>query len=184
MKKLFVLFFIFISFGSGYSQTDIKPPTVDESTSVEDAPSPVAIKKPEAPVSAFDEEEGMIVKKLTMPFEYDRQAKRDPFRLPEVSGMEIPLGAYFGPFLELQEVRLEDIKIKALLLDPLRPKAVISFGPENNMKQTTRKIFIGDYLGENFGIVQAIREGQIVVVQTFVEGDKKFTTTKTLSIRK
>ncbi|MBY0383963.1 pilus assembly protein PilP [bacterium] len=184
MRNLLVVFFIFFYLMSAFAQTDIKPPTVDDSTSVEDAPSPVAIKKIETPISAFDEEEGMIVKKLTTPFEYDRQAKRDPFRLPEVSGMEIPLGAYFGPFLELQEVRLEDVKIKALLLDPLRPKAVIAFSPENNAKPITRKIFVGDYLGENFGIVQAIREGQIVVVQTFVEGEKKFTTTKTLSIRK
>ena len=184
MRNILVMsLFIFYSLCAS-SQTDIKPPTVDDSTSVEDAPSPVPIKKTEAPISAFDEEEGMIVKKLTIPFEYDRQAKRDPFRLPEVSGMEIPLGAYFGPFLELQEVRLENVKIKALLLDPLRPKAVISFTQDNNTKEISRKIFIGDYLGENFGIVQAIREGQIVVVQTFVEGDKKFTTTKTLSIRK
>jgi Tfp pilus assembly protein PilP len=184
MKYFTILFFIFTYLASGYSQTEIKPPTVDDSTSVEDAPSPVPIKKTETPISAFDEEEGMIVKRLTAPFEYDRQAKRDPFRLPEVSGVEIALGAFFGPFLELQEVRLEDVKIKALLLDPLRPKAVISFSQDNNTKQVTRKIFVGDYLGENFGIVQAIREGQIVVVQTFVEGDKKFTTTKTLSIRK
>ena len=73
-------------------------------------------KKTETP-SIFDEEEGMLVKKLTTPFEYDRQSKRDPFRLPEVSAIEIPLGGYFGPFLELQEVSLNDFKIKALILN-------------------------------------------------------------------
>lgn len=184
MRVLFLLIFslIFIQPVWPQSPPDIKPPTADSATSVEDAPSPVPVKNT-GPSSAFDEEEGMLVKKITAPFEYDRQSKRDPFRLPEVSGIEIPLGAYFGPLLELQEVRLADIKIKALLLDPVRPKAVISFKNYED-KMVNRKIFIGDYVGENFGIVQAIREGQIVIVQTFVEGDQKLTTTKTLNIRK
>ena len=163
------------------STPEIQPPKAEETT-VEDANSPVPIKKTTA-ISVFDEEEGMIVKKLTTPFEYDRQTRRDPFRLPEISGVEIPLGAYFGPFLELQEIALSDIRIKALILDPIRPKAIISFLNHEN-KSTTRKVVVGDYLGENFGIIQAIREGQIIVVQTFVEGDKKLTTTKTLNIRK
>lgn len=180
---LFLLFqFLYLMSAWSQSKPEIKAPVIDSATSVEDAASPVPIKNT-GPISAFLEEEGMIVKKLTAPFEYDRQSKRDPFRLPEVSGIEIPLGAYFGPFLELQEIRLEDIKIKALLLDPVRPKAVISFKNYED-KIVNRKIFIGDYVGENFGIVQAIREGQVVIVQTFVEGDQKLTTTKTLNIRK
>lgn len=181
MSSKIIFLYIFFMFIQASAQPELKAPSINDSTSVEDAKSPVDEKK--APTSVFDEEEGMLVKKLTTPFEYDRQSKRDPFRLPEVSGIEIPLGAYFGPFLELQEVRLENIKIQALILDPIRPKAVISF--ENYAgKKVTRKIFIGDYLGENFGIVQAIREGQVIVVQTFVEGDQKSTTTKTLNIRK
>ncbi len=180
---ILVLFhFLFLQQGWSQSTPEIKLPKVDSSTSVEDATSPVPVKNT-GPVSVFDEEEGTLVKRLTAPFEYDRQSKRDPFRLPEVSGIEIPLGAYFGPFLELQEVKLDEIKIKALLLDPVRPKAVISFKNYEN-KFVNRKIFIGDYVGENFGIVQAIREGQVVIVQTFVEGDQKLTTTKTLNIRK
>jgi len=165
-----------------FAQTpEIKAPTGIDTPNVEDAASPVPIKKP--PGSAFDEEEGMLVKKLTSPFDYDRNGRRDPFRLPEVSGVEIPLGAYFGPFLELQDVPLSEIKIKALLLDPVRPKAVVSFKNGDN-KEVIRKVVVGDFIGENFGIIQAIRDGQIVVVQTFVEGDQKYTTTKTLNIRK
>ncbi len=179
--KLLILIFQLLIQVHAQSTPEIQPPTADE-TAVEDATPPVPTKA--APnVSAFDEEEGMIVKKLTSPFEYDRQSRRDPFRLPEISGVEIPLGAYFGPFLELQEVPLVDIKIKALILDPVHPKAIISYLNHEN-KTVTRKVVIGDYLGENYGIIQAIREGQIIVVQTFVEGDKKLTTTKTLNIRK
>ncbi len=177
----FLLLFHFLTVVQAQPAPDIKPPTAEE-TAVEDAASPVPVKNT-SPVSAFDEEEGMIVKKLTSPFEYDRQTRRDPFRLPEISGVEIPLGAYFGPFLELQEIPLTDIKIKALILDPIHPKAIISFLNHEN-KVTNRKVVVGDYLGENYGIIQAIREGQIIIVQTFVEGDKKLTTTKTLNIRK
>ncbi len=175
------LIFHLLLHAHGQTAPVIHPPTAEETT-VEDANSPVAIKPPPT-VSVFDEEEGMIVKKLTSPFEYDRQTRRDPFRLPEISGIEIPLGAYFGPFLELQEIPLNDIKIKALILDPIRPKAIISYLNHEN-KTTNRKVFVGDYLGENYGLIQAIREGQIIIVQTFVEGDKKLTTTKTLNIRK
>jgi Tfp pilus assembly protein PilP len=178
-QYLFLLISIFLI--RSWAQPEIKAPSISDSTSVEDAKSPVEGQK--ATTSVFDEEEGMLVKKLTTPFEYDRQSKRDPFRLPELSGVEIPLGAYFGPFLELQEIRLENVRIQALILDPIRPKAVISFDNYAG-KKVTRKIFIGDYLGENFGIVQSIREGQVIVVQTFVEGDQKSTTTKTLNIRK
>jgi Tfp pilus assembly protein PilP len=163
------------------SSPEIQPPTAEEAA-VEDANSPVPVKKDEV-ISAFDEEEGMIVKKLTSPFDYDRTSRRDPFRLPEISGVEIPLGAYFGPFLDLQEIPLDEIKIKALILDPIRPKAIISFMDHDN-KPVNRKVFVGDYIGENYGIIQSIREGQIIIVQTFVEGDKKLTTTKTLNIRK
>jgi Tfp pilus assembly protein PilP len=179
---LFVIFFYLQTFAQ--TQEEVKPPAENEVVSLEDAPPPVDTKKTtDASLSIFDEEEGMLVKKLTMPFEYDRQAKRDPFRLPEVSAVEIPLGGYFGPFLELQEVQLESIKIKALILDPVRPKAVVAF-KNNDDKEVSRKIHVGDYIGENFGRVHAIRENQIVVIQTFVEGQQKSTTMKTLNIRK
>jgi Tfp pilus assembly protein PilP len=177
---LFLFLFQYFIQTNVQAAPDIQPPSSAE-VAVEDATPPVPSKS--TVISAFDEEEGMIVKKLTAPFEYDRTSKRDPFRLPEISGLEIPLGAYFGPFLELQEVALNEVKIKALILDPIRPKAVISYVNHEN-KTINRKVVVGDYLGENFGVIQAIREGQIIIVQTFVEGDKKLTTTKTLNIRK
>ncbi len=148
-----------------------------------DATAQKAEKKAAGPPSMFEEEEGMLVKKLTTPFEYDRQAKRDPFRLPELTNIDVQLGGYFGPFLELQEVPLDTIKVRALILDPVSPKAVVAFKGDEE-KMVSRKVKIGDFIGESFGVVQAIREGQIIVVQTFVEGDQKLTTTKTLNIRK
>lgn len=164
-----------------------KPKPVADRAVEDAAPGTTAAKTAEkkvgGPPSIFDEVEGMLIKKLTAPFDYDRQAKRDPFRLPELSAIDIQLGGYFGPFLELQDVPLSDIKIKALILDPVNPKAVVAYKAAED-KIISRKVKVGDYLGENFGYIQAIRDGQIIIVQTFVEGDQKLTTTKTLNIRK
>jgi Tfp pilus assembly protein PilP len=131
----------------------------------------------------FTEGGGSLVKRLTEPFIYDRSGKRDPFLLPETKEAPLLPGAYFGPFLAIQELKLKNITIKGIIMDPVKPKALISYKNEKD-EVITQTLRVGDYLGENFGVVQAIRDGKIIIVQTLGEGDKKSTSTITLSIRK
>lgn len=126
--------------------------------------------------------QGSLVKRLTESFNYERENKRDPFLLPEAKEAPLLPGAYFGPFLPLQEIKLNELKIKGILMDRVKPKAIIEI--VENGKPKLIRVQVGDYLGENFGIIQAIREGKIIIVQTLGEGDKKSTSTITLSIRK
>ncbi len=125
---------------------------------------------------------GSLVKRLTESFNYERENKRDPFLLPEAKEAPLLPGAYFGPFLELQEIKLADVVVKGILMDRVKPKAIIQIS--ENGKPRLIKVQIGDYLGENFGVIQAIREGKIIIVQTLGEGEKKSTSTITLSIGK
>ncbi len=140
---------------------------------------------------AVDEQlanQGSLVKRLTEPFNYVRKGKRDPFLLPETKEAPLLPGSYFGPFLPLQEVKLQDVVIKGIIMDRVKPKAFIQIPDDSpglkQKKSRIVKVTVGDYLGENFGIIQAIREGKIIIVQTLGEGQQKSTSTITLSIRK
>lgn len=124
-----------------------------------------------------------LVKRLTEPFLYDAEGKRDPFILPETRETPLLPGAYFGPFLPLQEIPLKDIVIKGIILDRVKSKAILEIVDYKDKKKLV-KVSVGDYLGENFGVIQAIQEGKVIVVQTLGEGDQKSTSTITLTIRK
>lgn len=129
--------------------------------------------------------QGSLVKRLTEPFNYVREGKRDPFLLPERKEAPLLPGSYFGPFLPLQEIQLKDVVIKGIILDRVKPKAFLLVpDPTTPMKNRMIRVSVGDYLGENFGVIQAIREGKIIIVQTLGEGNAKSTSTITLSIRK
>ncbi|MCC6137244.1 MAG: pilus assembly protein PilP [Bdellovibrionaceae bacterium] len=143
-------------------------------------PDPLA-DNPEAE-PALDEHSGSLVKRLTEPFNYERENKRDPFLLPAAKEAPLLPGSYFGPFLPLQELKLADVVIKGIIMDRVKPKAILQMSDAKG-KPMLLRIGIGDYLGENCGVVQAIRDGKVIVVQTLGEGDKKSTSTVVLTIR-
>ena len=137
-----------------------------------------------SPAIAQDEQNGTIqssVQEYSKPFIYRADGQRDPFVLPEGINPLVP-GPYFGPFLELQEVKLDSVKLKGVFLDPSRPKALIQVRIGD--KEQMVRLGTNDYIGENFGYIAAIRDSEIVVVQTFDQGNKKYSTTRTISIEK
>lgn len=151
-----------------------------EESFIEDLPAD-ALDKGSA-VESVQNEPLSLVKRLTVPFEYFGEDKRDPFILPEAKEAPLLPGPYFGPFLPMQEYALQDVVVKGIILDPVRPKALLQVKQGSDTKLI--RVTVGEYLGENFGMIQAIRDGKVIVVQTLGEGDKKSTSTITLSIRK
>lgn len=133
---------------------------------------------------AQDEENVSVqsnVKEYSKPFVYSSQGQRDPFVLPEGINPLVP-GPYFGPFLELQEVKLDNVKLKGVFLDPSRPKVLLQVRIGD--KEQMVRLGTNDYIGENFGYIAAIRDSEMIVVQTFDQGNKKYSTTRTISIEK
>jgi len=123
--------------------------------------------------------------KLLQPFNYDKnEHPRDPFRLPEASLEPMQPGPIFGPFLEMHEIPIDQIKVQGIILDPSGSKAIISYHMPGSDKDKTATVRVGDALGENFGRVQSISDGKIVILQTLDENGAFRTTTHVLSIRK
>lgn len=156
-------------------------PAADSSGHVETATPPDAETYPPATTMTTDES-GMM--KLIQPFVYNKtETSRDPFKLPEVSLVPLTPGPFFGPFLGSQDINLDDVTLKGIILDPTRPKALIGY-KDSNGKDTMTTVTIGDAIGDNFGRVQAIRDGKVIIVQTLEENGAWRTTTRVISVRK
>lgn len=112
------------------------------------------------------------IQRFLEPFEYNADDLRDPF---ESRGEASPLspGQVYGPFLPLQSNLLSDFKLKGLLWKTKIPVAVFQ-GPDGQ----EHRLKVKDYIGENFGYIAAIREKEVVIIQTIEEDDKRYSTTK------
>lgn len=115
---------------------------------------------------------------LLDPFEYQARGRRDPFTKPTVD-KPVAEGAYHGPFLPLQRFNLTDLKLTAIIWDVSRPKAMI-IDPE----QKVHIVGPNTRVGKNNGYIAAIREGEIVVVETNEEEGNLISSTKILRIVK
>ena len=106
------------------------------------------------------------------PFYYDRTKVRDPFETQSKAGPLEP-GQVYGPFLPVQNYRLNEFKLKGLMWNTDKPMAVFE-----DPKGIKYKLTIKDYIGENFGYIAMIREKEVVVIQTIEEENKRYSTTK------
>ncbi len=115
---------------------------------------------------------------LLDPFEYQARGRRDPFTRPTVD-KPVAEGSYHGPFLPLQRFNLTDLKLTAIIWDVSRPKAMI-IDPD----QKVHIVGPNTKIGKNNGYIAAIREGEIVVVETMEEEGNLVSSTKILRIVK
>lgn len=106
------------------------------------------------------------------PFFYDQTKARDPF---ETQGSASPLtqGQVYGPFLKVQNYKLNSFKLKGLVWNVKKPMALF-LAPDGS----EFRLGIKDYIGENFGYIAAIREKEVVIIQTIEEDNKRYSTTK------
>lgn len=106
------------------------------------------------------------------PFIYDPKGRRDPFKpYTEVQvgeDGEVPV----GPVLPLQRFDLAELKLIGIMWNVQEPKAM--FLDPNSRIYTIGK---DERIGRNNGYVAAIREGEVVVVETFKrrEGETLYT---------
>jgi type IV pilus assembly protein PilP len=119
-----------------------------------------------------------LISQLVPPYPYDPRGRRDPFAPPLI---ERPLGELpkHGPFLPLQSLDLGKVKVRAILWDVQNPRALIQ-SPDGSV----HNVGLSDRLGGNNGYVASIREGEVVLVETFEEDGRVFSTTRVLPINK
>ena len=119
-----------------------------------------------------------VLQEFLQPYGYTTDGRRDPFAQPVIERPLDPLPKH-GPVLPLRTVRLDQIQVRAILWNVANPKAILQL-PSGNIVTVKLK----DRLGSNNGYVAAIREGEIVLVETFEEGGRIFSSTKILTLNK
>jgi type IV pilus assembly protein PilP len=97
------------------------------------------------------------------PFDYDPRGRRDPFEPPYIDKPQAE-GAVHGPFLPLQQFDLTQLKLTGIIWDVKHPKAMI-VDPQGKV----HIVGPNTKVGKNNGYIAAIREGEIVVVETTEE---------------
>lgn len=115
---------------------------------------------------------------LLDPFDYQPRGRRDPFMRPTVD-KPVAEGVYHGPFLPLQGFNLSDLKLTAIIWDVSHPKAMI-IDPDSKV----HIVGPNTKIGKNNGYIAAIREGEIVVVETTEEEGHLISSTKILRLVK
>lgn len=99
-------------------------------------------------------------------YTYVPTGKRDPFLPYEAANQGY--GAALGPVFPLQKFDLDQLKIVGIIWDVRHPKAMIV--------DPTGKgyvVKVNEKIGRNNGYVARIREGEIVVVESFTNNDGK-----------
>lgn len=119
-----------------------------------------------------------LLKKSLSDYAYDPKGKRDPF-MPFYGGESITPGDLVGPVTTLQRYDLDRLRLIGIIWDISRPRAMV-LDPTGNV----HVIEVNAKMGRNNAYVAAIREGEIVVVEPFEDGEKKSYTTKVLAIGK
>jgi type IV pilus assembly protein PilP len=112
------------------------------------------------------------------PFDYDPRGRRDPFG-QDVPSKPIPQGNVHGPLLPLQRFELNQLQLTGILWDVAHPKAMI--------KDPLGNIYVigpNARIGPRNGYVAAIREGEIVVVETIDQDGRLISTAQVVKIAK
>ncbi len=107
------------------------------------------------------------------------EPKRDLFSKPEIISA-LKASPLHGPFLTLQSYDLKKLKVKGILWNVENPYAIIKT-PDNQIK----KVGLGDKMGKDNGYVAAIREKEVVVMESYEEANGSiYTTPRILTLTK
>jgi type IV pilus assembly protein PilP len=112
------------------------------------------------------------------PFDYDPRGRRDPFGQP-IPDKPLSQGLVHGPLLPLQRFELSQLRLTAILWDVRSPKAMLR-DPGGIVYVVTPN----SKIGPRNGYVAAIREGEIVVVETIEQDGRLVSTAQVVKIAK
>ncbi len=129
----------------------------------------------EKPPQEEDTDQISAIQDYIKPMLYKRDQYRDPFEKPATP---FKMGQIYGPFLEAQNHNLDSFKLKGLIWKTRKSKAIFQ-GPDNKEYRLTIK----DYIGENFGYIAAIREKEVVIIQTMEKNNIRYSTTKVVFLK-
>lgn len=124
------------------------------------------------------EEAKEIFNSLTSPYEYSPGQRKNLFSPPEVL---VPLDVLpqHGPFMALQSYPLDQIKVRGIIWNVKKPRALVEV-PGGTIHTLT----LGDRLGNRNGYVAVIREGEVVVIETVDRGGQAVSATRILNLKK
>ena len=135
------------------------------------ASTPVAPPEPppvEAPAAAPEVSAAPTGKKdlgilegIIEEFDYNGQEKRDPFA-PFSGKPVISTGEPIGPVTKLESFDVDQLKVVGIIWNVPKPKAMV-LDPSNN----TYVVHSRDRIGRNNGYIAEIREGELVVIESF-----------------
>ena len=159
-SKLVALFLASLVVSVAYAQDpNVAPPPVGSE------PPPVgAVGEPKPGESGATPESPLS--SLMQPYDYLDLGRKDPFERPIIE-KPLPPGAFHGPVLPLQKFRLDELQLIGIIWDVARPRAMVK-DPQNKIHVLGPNAKIGS---QN-GYIASIREGEIVVIETFEEEGK------------
>lgn len=110
------------------------------------------------------------------PFPYDPQGRKDPFAQPTVA-KEMEQGQFHGPVLPLQKFALDELRLIGVIWDVNKPRAMFQ-----DREQNVHVIGPNAKIGNRNGYVAAIREGEVVVIETTEQDGKLFSHVRVVKI--
>lgn len=146
------------------------------------SPSPVPSAAPSAappsPISKSASNLSAELQSYLEPFIYDMKDRKDPFRpYSEAANRGNGDGEFEGPMLPLQRFELDDFQLIGIIWDVKEPKAMF-MDPSSQIHVLSRD----DRIGRNNGFIAAIREGEVVVVETVVARGETIRSARVLKI--
>ncbi|MBK9293202.1 MAG: pilus assembly protein PilP [Oligoflexia bacterium] len=161
MKKLMTFFLCGLVFTSLYAQEAIVEPTAPAE---EIKNSEVHTQDESKLTSAAKVEEGPLAG-IIENYSYNPSGRKDPFLPYQLKDV---VGDTYGPELPLQKYDLDQLRLVGVIWDVANPKAMIM-----DASQKGHVVKVNDRIGRNNGYVARIREGEIVVVESFKGLDGK-----------
>ena len=131
------------------------------------APPPAPGQPPAPGTNVQGQQQNLIsadIETLMAPYNYDSENRRDPFKpfTVDISADVVSEEGFFvGPVRPLQRFELENIIPVAIIWDVESPKAMF-VDPTNEVHILGKD----ERIGRNNGYIAAIREGEVVVIET------------------
>ncbi len=150
MKKLFFIALL-ISSATTVAQNLVPAKSVE----------PVRLADPKAPEIAKPSD---LLNGIIEDYVYVPQGKRDPFAPFD---FEVTDSNALGPLFPLQKYDLEQLKLVGIIWEVKQPKAMIM-----DPMGSSHVVKVNDRVGRSNGYVARIREGEIVVIESFKDSGK------------